>query len=141
MNWLVSQDTNSSSKSISVLSIVGMGGVGKTTLAQLVYNDSRVENHFPLLRMWICVSTDFDGVGKLVVKIIESATGSKYDLPLNMEQLKKRSRDVLSEKKYLLVLDDVWDDNQEKWEKLTTLLSCGAEGSRILACFTGNGHS
>ncbi|KAG6400300.1 hypothetical protein SASPL_137126 [Salvia splendens] len=59
---------------ISVLPIIGVGGLGKTTLAQLVFNDPRVKEHFDL-RIWVCVSDNFE-MKTLVKAMIESATGS-----------------------------------------------------------------
>ncbi|XP_039128607.1 putative disease resistance protein RGA4 isoform X2 [Dioscorea cayenensis subsp. rotundata] len=114
---------------VTVVSIVGMGGLGKTTLAQLVYADERVKNHFEQC-MWVCVSDDFD-VPKLAGKIIHTASGKICD-HTNMEVLQKDLRDVLGQKKNLLVLDDVWNEDFQKWDDLRNMLLDGGEGSRIL---------
>eukprot|EP00268_Persea_americana_P067828 TRINITY_DN9380_c1_g1_i1.p1 TRINITY_DN9380_c1_g1~~TRINITY_DN9380_c1_g1_i1.p1 ORF type:complete len:417 (-),score=75.78 TRINITY_DN9380_c1_g1_i1:82-1293(-) len=107
-----------------------MGGVGKTTLAQLVYNDEQVVNHFKELRMWVYVSENFD-VGKLLKEILESATKKKAD-QLSMELLQTLLQKKLSGKRYLLVLDDVWNENRDEWDRLKALLTCGANGSKLL---------
>lgn len=52
---------NQKSSDLHVLPVVGNGGVGKTTLARLVYHDRRIKDYFGL-RMWICVSSDFNEV-------------------------------------------------------------------------------
>ncbi|XP_058079238.1 putative disease resistance protein RGA3 [Magnolia sinica] len=114
---------------VMVIPIVGMGGLGKTTVAQLAYNDVRVKRHFDL-RMWVCVSDDFD-VWRLTKAILESATDSKCDL-LDVDLLQRRLREKLSGKKFLLVLDDVWDENPEKWYRLKQFLRGGARGSKII---------
>ncbi|KAH7677206.1 P-loop containing nucleoside triphosphate hydrolase protein [Dioscorea alata] len=114
---------------VAVVSIVGMGGLGKTTLAQLVYADERVKNHFEQC-IWVCVSDDFD-VPRLAGKITRTAGGGIRD-STNMEMLQQDLRNVLGQKRYLLVLDDVWNEDFQKWDALRNMLLAGGEGSRIL---------
>ncbi|XXG85004.1 hypothetical protein AAC387_Pa11g0184 [Persea americana] len=115
---------------LSVIPIVGMGGLGKTTLAQFVYDDKRVETHFNL-KMWVYVSEDFD-VGRILAKILESAAKSTPTDRSSMDLLITRVKEELSGKRYLLVLDDVWNEDSNKWVELRTTLKCGAIGSKIL---------
>ncbi|RVX04661.1 putative disease resistance protein RGA3 [Vitis vinifera] len=82
-----------------------MGGIGKTTLAQLVYNDRRVVERFDL-KAWVCVSDEFDlvRITKTILKEIDSGASEKYsdDSDLNLLQLKLKER--LSKKKFFLSL-------------------------------------
>uniref|UniRef100_A0A2P2MWX9 Disease resistance protein RGA2 n=1 Tax=Rhizophora mucronata TaxID=61149 RepID=A0A2P2MWX9_RHIMU len=107
---------------VIVISIFGIGGLGKTTLAQLTYNDENVKMHFNL-RIWVCVSGDFN-LELIVRKILESATGEKVKLS-EMNPLKDFLHKIINEKKYLLVLDNVWNENFEKWSSLRDLLVGG----------------
>ncbi|PON58873.1 NB-ARC domain containing protein, partial [Parasponia andersonii] len=142
-----------SEENVSVIPIVGIGGLGKTTLVQYVFNDEKVESHFQL-KMWVCVSDVFD-VKLLVGKIIRSASSKKLgDLELEplqkklcellnekryllvgdleLELLQKKLCELLNEKRYLLVLDDVWNEDSDQWLKLKGFLKVGARGSRVL---------
>ncbi|CAK8536974.1 unnamed protein product [Lathyrus sativus] len=128
INFLVGDDA-SSFEDLSVYPIVGLGGLGKTTLAQLVFNHERVVNHFEL-RIWVCVSEDFS-LKRMTKAIIESTTGDAC-AELDLEPLQRKLLDLLKGKKYLLVLDDVWDDGQENWQRLKSVLACGGKGASIL---------
>ncbi|XP_026381027.1 disease resistance protein RGA2-like [Papaver somniferum] len=131
--------TNSSSSSsfdnfgpqekISVISIVGMGGVGKTTLAQLVFKDYSIERSFKP-RVWVCISDNFD-IFVILRNILESITQKHCDLS-SVDVLVKKVHKKIREKKFLLVLDDVWNENAEDWEKFKGYLGGGAQGSKIL---------
>ncbi|RWR75840.1 putative disease resistance protein RGA4 [Cinnamomum micranthum f. kanehirae] len=128
VNWLLSNQAGNN-ENVSVISIVGIGGIGKTTLAKLVFNHEPVQNHFEL-RLWICVSYDFD-ITRLGNEIIELATSHNPSLS-TMEKLQRRLGETLSGKKFLLVLDDVWNEDPQKWDRLRDLLLCGGRGSRIV---------
>ncbi|KAJ6867449.1 disease resistance protein RGA4 [Populus alba x Populus x berolinensis] len=106
-----------------------MGGLGKTTLAQLVYNDGRIEGHFDL-RIWVCVSVDFN-IKRLTTAIIESIQRTTPNIQ-QPDALLRCLQESLGGKKFLLILDDVWDDDHDNWSKLKDALSCGAKGSAVI---------
>ncbi|XP_050154045.1 disease resistance protein RGA2-like isoform X3 [Malus sylvestris] len=113
-----------STENVSTISIVGIGGLGKTTLARLIFNDEVIQNHFEL-KIWTCVSNAFE-LDIVVKKILQSKNHDE------IEQLQNGLRKKVDGKKYLLVLDDVWNEDRDKWLNLNDLLMGGGEGSRIL---------
>ncbi|XP_021288426.1 putative disease resistance protein RGA1 [Herrania umbratica] len=115
--------------SISIVAIIGFGGLGKTSLAQSVYNDATVENFFKP-RIWVCVSEEFD-VCIIFKKILKSIVGGKVD-DLDLDQIQRQLEDNLKGQRYLLVLDDVWNEDNLKWDKFSEYLVFGAPGSKIL---------
>lgn len=133
VGWLTKQIDESteiavSSDHVSVVSIVGHGGMGKTTLAQLVCD--AVKNQFNKV-IWVCVSTSFDAT-TIISKILESATWATPNAK-TLDALQKILKTKLGSIKFLLVLDDVWDDkNIEQWNNLFAPLRKGKIGSKIL---------
>jgi Leucine-rich repeat (LRR) protein len=114
---------------VPVISIVGIGGLGKTTLAQWVYNDERIAKNFEP-RIWVCVSEEFT-VLKLAKKILKSA-GGEISENMSMDEVQRCLRSNLKEKKFLIVLDDVWNEDPIKWNDLKIFLIDGVKGSKIV---------
>ncbi|KAK2987212.1 hypothetical protein RJ640_001096 [Escallonia rubra] len=108
---------------VAVISIVGIGGLGKTTLAKLVYEDERVGECFDF-RKWVCVSDQLY-VNNIIGNIVDNNS-------LTLEQLQQHLRRTLSDSRYLLILDDVWNEDLQKWIELRNLLLCGKPGSKIV---------
>ncbi|XP_059435286.1 putative disease resistance protein At3g14460 [Corylus avellana] len=128
INLLLSN--GASSDEMGVIAIVGMGGIGKTTLAQFVFNEERVKKHFDL-KAWVCVSDDFD-VLKLTKTILEELGSSANDDSKNLNQLQNKLEEKMTRKKFLLVLDDVWEKHYAKWEVLSNALKFRAQGSKVI---------
>ncbi|KAJ6819217.1 putative disease resistance protein RGA1 [Iris pallida] len=135
VNFLIGTDDD---RELSILPVVGLGGLGKTTLAQLAYNDERVKDHFEL-RIWVCVSEDFD-VRRIAKAILECINWNECDLSdaeglqfvSGVEPMQHLLRKKLGGRRFLLVLDDVWNEKEEKWEGLKELLGGGVQGSKVI---------
>ncbi|KAI4965089.1 hypothetical protein ZWY2020_057514 [Hordeum vulgare] len=101
---------------LAVVPIIGMGGLGKTTLAQLIYNDSEIQ------------SISSCCFGSSIVEASPSKNVDTDNPPPPLDRLQK----LVSGRRYLLVLDDVWDNKElRKWERLKVCLH-GGMGSAVL---------
>uniref|UniRef100_A0ACD5ZT17 Uncharacterized protein n=1 Tax=Avena sativa TaxID=4498 RepID=A0ACD5ZT17_AVESA len=126
-------------QTVSVLPIVGPGGIGKTTFTQHLYNDDRTIELFEI-RVWVCVSTDFD-VLKLTREILgcilatEGEGSSSVGIQTtNLDQLQKSIAHRLKSKRFLIVLDDIWKcDREDQWKTLLAPFTKGeTKGSMVL---------
>lgn len=114
---------------LPVISIYGAAGIGKTTLARLVYNNAEVQSSFPT-RIWVCLSDKCD-VTKATKMIMEAITKVKCDA-LSLDILQQQLQEHLSTTKFLLVIDNLWAEDYNFWELLRCPLLAGEKGSKVL---------
>ncbi|XP_058721475.1 putative disease resistance RPP13-like protein 1 [Vicia villosa] len=125
INMLLSE----SNTNMGVVAFVGMGGIGKTTLAQRAYNDEKVQKHFDITA-WACVSEDFD-ILRVTKTLLESVTKTPSQTD-NLDLLRVDLKKNLKDRRFLIVLDDLWNDTHHDWEDLVSPLIYGKNGSRVI---------
>ncbi|KAG2560874.1 putative disease resistance protein RGA3 [Panicum virgatum] len=123
-------ETNEGDDGRTVVSIVGLGGSGKTTLAKHICHDNKIKEHFKDTVFWVYVSQEFD-VDKLIGKLFEAIVGEKSDHHVKQSMLRDISN-KLAGKKFLLILDDAWHQDKHDWEQFMVHLKSDAPGSKML---------
>jgi hypothetical protein len=131
---LVKQLTEKNQK-LDVVSIIGMGGSGKTTLARQIYNDNVIQSHFNC-RAWVYISQNFR-TRELFLEILKSEMPKSDELTrkklfkyLSEDELKEKLFNCLQGRRYLIVMDDIW--RTEVWDEVRSAFPDNSNGSRIL---------
>ncbi|KAL6658412.1 hypothetical protein ACP70R_003998 [Stipagrostis hirtigluma subsp. patula] len=115
---------------IMVFAIVGVGGIGKTTLAQNIFNNEVIQQEFTK-KIWLSVNKEFSD-SDLLKRAITEAGGNLQTVGNTKGALERTLKEILNGLKTLLVMDDVWD--HRAWEGVlkTPLINSLAQGSRVL---------
>ncbi|KAM3207494.1 hypothetical protein ACQJBY_062633 [Aegilops geniculata] len=122
-------EADSTQERMPIVSVVGLGGSGKTTFAKYICQDSKIRQHFELV-FWVHVSQKFN-VENLLGKLFESVSDDRSEL-YTLQHMSRTISDKLSRGKFLLVLDDVWNEDKHDWEQFEQHLNSATPGSKIL---------
>ncbi|KAK9200556.1 hypothetical protein WN944_015754 [Citrus x changshan-huyou] len=127
---MVLADTPSDHADFVVIPIVGMGGIGKTTLAREVYNDKAVGDSKFDVKAWVCVSDVFDVLG-ISKALLESIT-RRPCLLNSLNEVQVELKVAVDKKRFLLVLDDVWNEDYSLWVDLKAPFLGAAPNSKMI---------
>ncbi|RVW72204.1 putative disease resistance RPP13-like protein 1 [Vitis vinifera] len=135
------QDISAQKNDLDLREIAGGWSDRKRKRAQILPTTSLVvesDVYGPFdLRAWVCVSDDFD-VLRITKTILQSVDPDSRDVnDLNLLQVKLKEK--FSEKKFLLVLDDVWNENCHEWDTLCMPMRAGAAGSKLIVTTRNEG--
>uniref|UniRef100_A0A0E0H659 BED-type domain-containing protein n=1 Tax=Oryza nivara TaxID=4536 RepID=A0A0E0H659_ORYNI len=131
-NSIIKLMTEAEANSITVVPIVGIGGIGKTGLAQFVYNHPTVESLFQQ-KIWVWVSNNFDKV-RITGDMLDFVGQEKHERSCSFPKLQEILMNRMKSKRFLLILDDVWDSmNNYRLNKLLAPFKANnAKGNVIL---------
>lgn len=131
VDMLVKEEKNNTigNSNIKVVALVGIGGIGKTTLAQMIFNNETIKDKFDI-KIWLSINRDFDEAE--VLKTVIIAAGGNHQGNKELSLLQPTLITALEGKKILMVMDDVWSDRV--WNDLlrVPLANAAARGSGIL---------
>jgi len=122
---------NHGDKEKSIIPIVGLGGLGKTTMAKFVYTLKESDEFRFDLKAWVYVSMDFK-LEKVISDTISELDGRLPVKDATLHYLKSQLDKILYDKVYLIVLDDLWEESVHTLEELVTMLQSGKKGSKIV---------
>ncbi|CAL4997536.1 unnamed protein product [Urochloa decumbens] len=121
---IASLSASNNQENATILPIFGLGGIGKTTLAQLVFSDIHFKDYDH--RIWVYVSQVFD-LGKIGNTIISQVLKEGGHIGLSKEFIYQRLHELLDDKKTLIILDDLWETNDSQLNELKLMLNVSSK--------------